>query len=225
VLHGNAPSLDDLDALSALSDPSRRRLYDHISASSTPVGRDEAAAAAGISRSLAAYHLDRLAQAGLLETTFARPAGRSGPGAGRPAKLYRRAARDFTLHAPSRDYALLAEIFIRAEEHDPAAREAVVSAARELGAELGAEAKPADLIQVLRSRGYEPFDDDGTIRFRNCPFHALAQAHRGSVCTLNLALVEGILAGAGASKVRTSLEPDRAQCCVALSPARSRKSP
>src|SRR5262249_39298268 len=92
VLHGNAPSLDDLDALSALSAPSRRRLYDHISASSTPVGRDEAAAAAGISRSLAAYHLDRLAQAGLLETTFARPAGRSGPGAGRPAKLYRRAA-------------------------------------------------------------------------------------------------------------------------------------
>lgn len=220
---GNAPSLDDLDALSALADPSRRRLYDYVAASPAPVGRDEAAAAAGIGRSLAAYHLDRLAEAGLLETTFARPAGRSGPGAGRPAKLYRRAARDFALRAPSRDYALLAEIFVRAEEHDAAARGAVLSAARELGAELGAEAKRADLIEILRSRGYEPFDDDGTIRFRNCPFHALAQAHRGPVCTMNLALVEGILEGAGASKMCAALEPDRAQCCVALSPAPSRR--
>ena len=220
-----APGLDDLDALSALADPSRRRLYDYVSASPAPVGRDEAAAAVGIGRSLAAYHLDHLAKAGLLETTFSRRTGRSGPGAGRPAKLYRRAARDFTLQTPSRDYALLAEIFVRAEEHDAATREAVASAARELGTELGAEAKRAGLVPILRSRGYEPFDDEGTIRFRNCPFHALAQAHRGSVCTLNLALVEGILAGAGASSLRASLEPDRAQCCVAIAPARSRRSP
>lgn len=220
-----APGLDDLDALSALSDPSRRRLYEYVSASPAPVGRDEAAGALGIGRSLAAYHLDQLAKAGLLETTFARRTGRSGPGAGRPAKHYRRAARDFALQAPARDYALLAEIFVRAEEHDPAAREAVTSAARELGREVGVEAERADLVEILRSRGYEPFDDEGTIRFRNCPFHALAQAHRGSVCTLNLALVEGILAGAGATRVRASLEPDRAQCCVALSPVRSRRSP
>jgi predicted ArsR family transcriptional regulator len=219
-----APGLEDLDALSALADQSRRRLYDYVSASPEPVGRDEAAAAAGVGRSLAAYHLDQLAEAGLLQTTFARPPGRSGPGAGRPAKLYRRAERDFALRAPSRDYALLAEIFVRAEEHDPAAHEAVASAARELGKELGAEAKRADLVEILRARGYEPFDDDGVIRFRNCPFHALAQSHRGSVCTLNLALVEGILAGAGATRMRASLEPDRAQCCVALAPARSRRS-
>ena len=211
-----APHLDDLDALSALADPSRRRLYDVVVASAEPVGRDEAAAATGISRSLAAYHLDQLVTAGLLEATYARRSGRGGPGAGRPAKLYSRAARDFALRAPARDYALLAEIFLRAEEHDPAARGAIDRAARDLGKELGREASKDEVVELLRLRGYEPFEDEGTIRFRNCPFHALVQAHRGSVCTLNLALVEGLLAGAGASGLRASLEPDRAGCCVAI---------
>ena len=216
MLH-RPPNLDDLDALSALADPSRRSLYDYVAASGGTVGRDEAAAATGMSRSLAAYHLDHLAEAGLLETTYARPAGRGGPGAGRPAKLYRRADRDFALHAPARDYALLAEIFLRAEEKDPTARDAIERAARELGKELGREASGAETLEILRRRGYEPYDDEGTIRFRNCPFHALIEEHRGSVCALNLALVEGILAGARATRVHASLEPDRARCCVALS--------
>ena len=219
-----APHLDDLDALSTLADPSRRRLYDVVATSAQPVGRGEAAAAAGISRSLAAYHLDQLAEAGLLETSFARPAGRTGPGAGRPAKLYHRADRDFVLQAPSRDYGLLSEIFLRADEDDPAARGAIERAARALGKELGKNATDGELMEILRLRGYEPFDDDGTIRFRNCPFHALVQAHRSSVCTLNLALVEGILTGAGAGRVRASLEPDRAACCVSIAPrSRSRR--
>jgi predicted ArsR family transcriptional regulator len=212
-----ARGLDDLGALSALADPSRRRLYDYVVSRGEPVGRDEAAGAVGQSRSLAAYHLDQLAGAGLLETTFARPPGRGGPGAGRPAKLYRRAGREFTLNAPSRDYGLLAEIFLRADEDDRAARGAIERTARALGKELGREASALDTVEILRQRGYEPFDDEGTIRFRNCPFHALVQAHRTPVCALNLALVQGILAGAGASE-RAALEPDRAVCCVAVSP-------
>jgi len=220
-----APSLDDLDALSTLADASRRRLYEYIAASGREVGRDEAATATGISRSLAAYHLDQLAGVGLLETTFARPEGRGGPGAGRPAKLYRRAQREFALQTPSRDYGLLAEIFLRAEQDDPAARDAIRRTARTLGKELGREEAAADLVEVLRQRGYEPFDDEGTLRFRNCPFHALVQAHREPICSLNLALVEGMLAGAGASGLRASLDPDRAGCCVAIAArASSRKS-
>jgi predicted ArsR family transcriptional regulator len=220
-----AAHIDDLDALNALADPVRRKLYEHIVGAGRPVGRDEAAAAAGISRSLAAYHLDKLGDAGLLETAYARPPGRRGPGAGRPAKLYRRSEREFVLHTPPRDYALLAEIFLRAEEDDTAARTAVERSALEVGKELGRTTTAAEVEDVLRRRGYEPFDDDGTIRFRNCPFHALAEQHRDSVCAVNLALVQGILAGAGSSATRASLEPDRAGCCVAITPARGSAAP
>src|SRR3954462_9711428 len=82
---------EELAALAPLAEPMRRRLYLHVATSAEAVGRDEAAAAVGISRALAAFHLDRLVDEGLLDTEFLRRSGRSGPGAGRPAKLYRRA--------------------------------------------------------------------------------------------------------------------------------------
>jgi predicted ArsR family transcriptional regulator len=202
--------LHDLDALRALADPARRRVYGFVAASAGPVTRDEAAAALGLGRSLAAYHLDRLAAAGLLSVSFGRPSGRRGPGAGRPAKLYTRAEREFVLRAPPRQYELVAEILLRAGAGSAA------DAAREVGRELGRAAPKAPIAEVLASRGYEPFDDDGTLRFANCPFDALAQNHRETVCSLNLALVEGVLEGAGAEGVAASLEPDRAGCCVAV---------
>jgi predicted ArsR family transcriptional regulator len=220
--HPDAPALDDLDAISVLAEPGRRRLYEVVSEADRPVGRDEAAARAGIGRSLAAYHLDRLAEAGLLEVEFRRPDGRGGPGAGRPAKLYRRAERDFVVQAPPRDYATLAEILLRAEEGSPAARTEVEQAARELGKEVGRQGR-SNVEETLRLRGYEPYDDDGTIRFHNCPFHALVETHRNSVCALNLALVKGIVAGSGERGLQASLEPDRARCCVALHHSRTKR--
>jgi len=215
--HQAAQALQDLEALSALADPARRRLYDFVSAAGRPVGRDDAALEAGIGRTLAAYHLDRLAASGLLEVSYGRPPGRRGPGAGRPAKLYRRAEREFVLRTPPRDYLLLAEILLRAdEEGSKAVRAAVARSAREVGAEVGRTAAREALEEILAERGYEPFrDEEGTLRFRNCPFHALAQTHRQAVCSLNLALVEGILDGAGA-RGEAALEPDRAGCCVAV---------
>jgi predicted ArsR family transcriptional regulator len=213
-----APALGDLEALRTLADPARRKLYDFVCAAGRPVSRDDAAAHAGIGRTLAAYHLDRLADGGLVEVSFGRPPGRAGPGAGRPAKLYRRADHEFTVNAPPRDYLLLAEILLRADEDGaPAVRAAVERSARAIGEEIGRNGDRGAIEELLRERGYEPFtDDDGTLRFRNCPFHTLAEAHRSSVCSLNLALVEGILTGAGARGVRASLEPDRAGCCVAV---------
>jgi predicted ArsR family transcriptional regulator len=213
-----AAGLQDLEALKALADPARRRLYDFVCAAEDPVGRDEAAAHAGIGRTLAAYHLDRLADVGLLEVSYGRPAGRGGPGAGRPAKLYHRAEREFALGAPPRDYVLLAEILVRAEEQGGAAvREAVEHSARAMGREIGRSGNRAAIEEILRERGYEPFtDEDGTLRFRNCPFDRLAEQHRDAVCSLNLALVEGILAGARARRRRAALEPGRAGCCVAV---------
>jgi predicted ArsR family transcriptional regulator len=212
-----AAALQDLEALSALADPARRRLYDFVCAGERPIGRDEAALHAGIGRTLAAYHLDRLAASGLLDVSYGRPWGRRGPGAGRPAKLYRRAKREFVLRAPPRDYVLLAEILLRADEQgSKAVRAAVERTARDVGVELGRESDRATIAEILRERGYEPFtDEDGTLRFRNCPFHALAETHRQAVCTLNLALVEGILDGTGAPG-EAALEPDRGGCCVAV---------
>jgi len=213
-----AAGLQDLDALRALTDPARRRLYELVCDAGRPVGRDEAAVGAGIGRTLAAYHLDRLAADGLLEVSYGRRSGRSGPGAGRPAKLYRRSERVFAVGAPPRDYLLLAEILLRADdEGGPAVRRAVERSARAVGEEIGRGGDRAAIEAILRERGYEPFtDEDGTLRFRNCPFYSLADEHRSAVCSLNLALVEGILAGAGAAGLRASLEPDRAGCCVAV---------
>jgi predicted ArsR family transcriptional regulator len=204
------PGLEDLEALRALADPARRRVYAFAAAAGRPVTRDEAATALGLGRSLAAYHLDRLAASGLLAVSFGRPSGRTGPGAGRPAKLYARAEREFVLRAPPRDYGLVAEILLRA------GRGSVDDAAREVGRELGRAAPKAPIADVLAARGYEPFDDDGTLRFANCPFDALAQNHREEVCCLNHALVEGVIEGVGAEGVTASLEPDRAGCCVAV---------
>ncbi len=203
-----SPALDDLDALTALADPVRRRLYEVVCDARRPTGRDEAAAAAGLSRSLAAYHLDRLARSGLLEVSYGRPPGRGGPGAGRPAKLYRRASAEFALCAPPRDYALLAEILLRADRDD------VRRSARAVGREIGRQS--GSLREALRSRGYEPFADGGAIRLGNCPFHALVAEHRDAVCNLNLALVQGILAGLGAAGRKAVLDPGGAGCCVAV---------
>src|SRR5947199_7061801 len=135
----DAPSLGDLPALSTLGDPTRRRLYEYVATAAGPVGRDEAAAAVGVARSLAAYHLDKLAEHGLVEVGYARPEGRGGPGAGRPAKHYRRAEREFALQAPPRDYSLLADVLLRATEEidDPEVPVAIERAAHALGAELG----------------------------------------------------------------------------------------
>src|SRR3989442_12986588 len=91
-------------AIASLHEPARRGLYLYVSSRRREVGRDEAARALRISRALAAFHLDKLVQQGLLETSYRRLTGHRGPGAGRPAKLYRRSARqvDFTL--PRRRY-------------------------------------------------------------------------------------------------------------------------
>ena len=95
--------LKPVGALSALGDPTRRRAYDYVSAQGGPAGRDEVATALGIGRTLAAYHLDRLAKEGLLSVAYARRWGRTGPGAGRPAKLYERAATELAVRRFSPD--------------------------------------------------------------------------------------------------------------------------
>jgi predicted ArsR family transcriptional regulator len=215
----------DLDAIGLLQDRARRSLYDYVIAQGREVSRNEAAEAVGLQRTLAAFHLDRLANAGLLEVTFRRLTERSGPGAGRPAKLYRRPATDVAVSLPPRDYERAASILAEAVErsgaeaalHD-AARDQGVVAGTTLGQGAGGRSLAlGDLERALAERGYEPYGDESGLRLRNCPFHAVAQEFPVVACGMNLALLEGLLAGGGlAATYAARLDPRPGECCVVL---------
>jgi predicted ArsR family transcriptional regulator len=222
------PGGPDLASLSSLDDPLRRRLYEVVTSHPGPVSRDEAASEAGIGRALAVYHLDKLVESGLLTASYARPPGRRGPGAGRPAKVYARSDREFAVTVPPREYELAARLLVQAVEADPSARSRAVlaEAARRLGTELGSaferDAGERDVKGVLTQQGYEPCDGaHGVIRLRNCPFHQLTEQHREVVCGMNLALVEGLVDGLGAGDSRPVLDPQPGHCCVAIGGERS----
>ncbi len=202
---------EELTRLAALGEPTRREIYDHVAASGREVSRDEAARAVGVSRKLAAFHLERLLQSGLLEAVYRRMTGRSGPGAGRPAKLYRRAPRETAVSLPERQYDLLARILVAAEP-DP---ESVRRAARDAGLSLHRAGRGrAGLLRTLSNHGYEPYGEHGEIRLRNCPFDAVAQENRSVVCDLNLALLTALRDATGASGLIPALDPKPGCCCV-----------
>lgn len=208
---------DGLQGLSALADPVRRRLYDAIAAQDEPLTRDDAARAVGMARNLAAYHLDRLVEAGLLTTTYARPPGVGGPGAGRPAKRYHRVREERTVSVPPRDYELLADLLATAIDADGsgALRDALVRAAEAEGRSAGAGDE--ELMEVLAARGYEPsVDAAGDIVLRNCPFHRLSRTHTELVCSLNQTLLGSALESRGDDPARAELCPQEGRCCVVV---------
>jgi predicted ArsR family transcriptional regulator len=222
----------DIQAIALLDEPARRALYDVVVRADGPVSRDEAASAAGVSRALAAFHLDKLVDGGLLVTEFRRLSGRTGPGAGRPSKLYRRSSTEIGVSLPDRQYEVPARLLATAIEQltGPTPPEVLRSAAHDLGEGIGATARQetgprpsrrrlrAALEETLEARGYEPEQTpSGEIRFRNCPFHALVGDHRDLVCNMNLALADGILDGLGDPGLSARLDPQPGQCCVAIS--------
>jgi predicted ArsR family transcriptional regulator len=230
-----ADDLDDLQRLQGLGDPVRRALYRHLAVQGEPVGRDAAARAVGISRSLAAYHLDRLVDDGLLETRYERINRRRGPGAGRPSKLYTRSGARLSVSVPSRDYEGIARLLADALETTEDGQAAAGRVARRLGAEIGAEASRnregpesgADverrLVEALAERGYEPYEDEGTIRLRNCPFHSIAADNRDLVCGMNLAVMKGVTRALGTNTMHPRLDPRPGQCCVAFTRSSERQ--
>ena len=218
-------------AAATLHVPVRRALYTYVARHRREVTRDMAARAAGISRELAAFHLDKLAAEGLLDVTYRRLSKRRGPGAGRPAKLYRPSGRQLDVTLPPRRYELAARLLVQtfARRAGHAARAALRRAARRLGKDIGATAAPVTQRRSSRSRqvrraeellrecGYEPVRGaGGVVRLHNCPFHALAQEQRALVCGMNLALIKGVVDGLGATGVRAAADPQPGFCCVAL---------
>jgi predicted ArsR family transcriptional regulator len=218
--------IDQLAALAALAEPLRRRLYRFAVAEAAGVTRDAAAGALGVARSVAAFHLDKLVAAGLLEAEHRRPPGRGGPGAGRPTKWYRRAAREVAVSLPQRRYRLAAEVLADAAEQaspgvspDDALRHAARAHGRRLGAALSEAVGAGDgdhLVEVLRENGYEPQREGSTVWLANCPFDALVACHRQLVCEMNLHLLRGLAEAAGFSPGSARLDPKPGRCCVTL---------
>ena len=218
--------VDDVAGIAALADPLRRRLYEYVARSPEPVGREEAARAAGVPVPTARFHLDRMVADGLLEVEFRRLTGRSGPGAGRPAKLYRRADRTFSVSLPERHYDLLSEVLADAAAASIEARvpvdEVAPAVARSRGQRLG-QARATDtaadrpletLAATLDEVGYEPRVEDARMVLENCPFDRVAREHTALVCGLNLDFVGGVVEGLGCVGVHATLEPAPGRCCV-----------
>lgn len=220
--------VEQIDSLAALHEPVRRALYAYVAGRDGPASRDAAARAVGISRALAAFHLDKLVAAGLLDASYRRPTGKKGPGAGRPAKLYRRAARQLDVTVPARRYELAGRLLVRtlARHAPPATKSALRREARRLGREIGREqrerSKSGRVEGLLRECGYEPARSaDGVVRMKNCPFHALQQDQRELTCGMNLALIRGMLDGLDARGVTATPESRPGFCCVALRTGRA----
>lgn len=214
--------------LGALADPVRRALYRFVASQADAVSRDQAATGVDVPRHTAKHHLDRLVDEGLLVTEFRRLTGRTGPGAGRPAKLYRRAHHEVAVSLPQRRYDLAAHVLADAVERslagvpmDEAVREAAAAAARVAVAEhlptVGPDAgELAQVADTLAPFGYEPrVDEDPVVGLTlgNCPFDRLVGDHRALVCGMNLDFVEAVVAGLGCGAVAAERAPD-GRCCV-----------
>ena len=219
-------------AIAALDQPLRRDLYRYLVATGRWTTRDQAAAAVGVARSVAAFHLDKLADAGVVEVRFERTTGRQGPGAGRPAKFYRRGPHEIAASMPDRRYdlagSLLATAVAESTRTGAPVRDCLRTAATAAGRLIGGEAGEAvstvadderrgAVVEVLARHGYEPEVGRDEIALSNCPFHRLAEEHRELVCGMNLDFLEGLLEGMGHTRGLTArLDPAPAYCCVRI---------
>jgi predicted ArsR family transcriptional regulator len=209
--------------IGALADDTRRALYEFVAGQGEPVGREQAARELGLAVHNVSFHLDRLVTEGLLEVEYRRLSGKTGPGAGRPSKLYRRSSHEFAVSLPPRRYDLVGDILAaavsQASEGMPLDQALNDSAHRE-GVSLGQRARSLDqgdtlpaLAEVLRSQDFEPQVHDEQVVLNNCPFDTLAQKHTALICGLNQAFVQGAADGLG-SNVTACLEPEAGRCCV-----------
>lgn len=225
---------EQVGRLAALAEPIRRALYRYVAGEAEPVGREAAAAAVEVPPHVAKFHLDKLEADGLLDSEYSRPPGRSGPGAGRPAKRYRRSNRQLSVSLPERRYELAGRVMAQAiatgsnKAVGDALREAAVAEGQHLGdlvnARLNRRRSRAALGRaiggVLADYGYEPRVEDDVITLRNCPFHALAREHTDLVCGMNLDLLSGLVATCDGGGLRARLDPAPGRCCVTMTSGR-----
>lgn len=212
---------DDLSAVTVLADPTRRHVYLAVARSTEPMSRDQVATLLGLPRSTAAFHLERLADVGLLAVGFRRLTGRTGPGSGRPSKVYARPDRELSVSVPRRHYELAGEVMAeaigRAVAEDVPVRDALQEAALRAGQRLAGAS--ADLDDALERAGLEPrIDGDDTV-LGTCPFHRLARENPGVVCELNHAMLCGMAETVGDDPRRVHLDAGAGRCCIRIAAA------
>lgn len=226
----------DIDAqvssLASLGEPIRRSLYRFVVGQPEPVSREQAAAGVQVAHHIAKFHLDKLEEDGLLEVEYRRPAGRTGPGAGRPTKLYRRAERDISVSLPERRYDLAGHLMAEAISLSTATGDSVSNtlhtAAHKAGQALAEDVVDtldpapssastiAAVCEVLDANGYQPKATARCITLTNCPFHSLAENYTELVCGMNLDVITGLVDGLGTSGLKAQLDPGEERCCVTV---------
>lgn len=231
----SGPSSEEFDGfaqrvsrVSALADPIRRALYHFVAHQQGAVSRDQAAAGLDIPRHTAKFHLDKLVDEGLLIPEFRRLSGRTGPGAGRPAKLYRRVRKEVNVTLPRRRYDLaghvLADTLERIQAGAPFDR--AIQDAADNAAGIVVESWPptesSDLERiaaVLARLGYEPRPDSDGIRLSNCPFQQLSDDHTGVICPMNRRFIDAVGRRLDCTDVHPTEVERGTGCCVALRPS------
>jgi predicted ArsR family transcriptional regulator len=233
--------IDSVARLATLLEPSRRRLYDFVCAQPGPVSRDEAADGVGVSRAMAAFHLDQLVEAGLLRADYRRLApGRAGPGTGRPSKLYRRSRHRLDVTLPVRAYELLARLLAETLSQ-PTGGATPRQAGRELGRSLGFRARKRLAAHPSRARltrcltdlladvGFEPTSAtsgaSAEIRSRNCPFDPISRQLPDVVCQAAVGIAAGAVEAVGADHLSVQREVRAQLCCVVLRPVDGESNP
>jgi predicted ArsR family transcriptional regulator len=201
-----------------------------------PVTADEVAVAQRIHRNVARGRLERLAEAGLLMASFERRTGRTGPGAGRPAKTYRVAPELIAIEFPRRRYEQLIGLFVDALP-ERARRDRIHEVGIAFGRELAREARlrSAKTFRTALSRvcaalgglGYqatvaEVTGERAVITTATCPLRPLVRAHPG-LATLDRgmwsALVARALEGTDVDQIvcdTPACDRDDADCRVLL---------
>ncbi|MGW5606293.1 helix-turn-helix transcriptional regulator [Streptomyces sp. NPDC003753] len=220
-----------LTTLAALGDDLRRRMFEFIRQERRPVTREEVADSVGISRKLAAFHLDKMVAVGLLQAHYESPTGIRK--VGRRPKVYEPAADAISVSIPERRYGMLADVLTEAvltETEAESARDAALRVAYRRGetlggaertrtrpGRLGAERGLSLAADTLEEFGYEPERAaPALLRLRNCPFHPLAAKAPELVCAVNQAFLAGYLHGLGSDKTTAVLAPRPDACCVEL---------
>jgi predicted ArsR family transcriptional regulator len=224
------PTFDErLQALAALREPVRKGLFQYVARRPGAVSRDEAAKAMGVSRAMAAFHLDKLVEHGLLRAEYRRLSGRSGRGAGRPSKLYRRSRRDFSVSLPERNHELLARLLTERAMLTPD-RAVTDGVAHRYGRSLGVRARtrisgrstPQRLARcvgdVLEELAFEPIRSEAgdALWARNCPFDPLSRTYPSVVCVTAMEVVAGVIEGVGGSALRARRDERPDRCCVVV---------
>lgn len=215
------PRKRSVQAVSALADPLRAKIYEYLARTSEPQSRDAVAQALDLPRNTVSFQLEKLAKEGLLSVEFRKLGEASGPGSGRPSKLYSPVAEEIEASVPHREYTLAAQIMAqaidRATQEQRPVNELLVEVSRESGQALAATKKPLD--QMLAQGGYLPETDSaGSIHLTDCPFHQLSSQFRETVCTMNRELLGAVVDASDAPYLACPVAPPAGHCCVRLDP-------